>query len=236
MNKKIKIIILSLCITFSVSMQSFSLSYIENNSSQSLKNDAILNDNYNLEYAFKNIELNDYDINKMNSLEKEVFNELLEYSFDESNLEYTDENKEIVLSLLNENNNLGTIFSENNNIYFRSSTNSKKPKVRIKNNHAAAAFNTIIGAVLGGITGKAGTVAMNALIDKMGKKAAINLVKNKALSQIKNKLIYWGMNGTASKVSSFLGTALYNLLDPGTALAKLLDKNDRWGANGYIEV
>lgn len=40
----------------------------------------------------------------------------------------------------------------------------------------------------------------------------------------------------AASVGNVIGSFINNLLDPGTGLANYLDRNDRFGKNGYIEV
>ncbi|MDR1773571.1 MAG: hypothetical protein LBR30_01680 [Clostridioides sp.] len=71
---------------------------------------------------------------------------------------------------------------------------------------------------------------------KLGEKQARNFIAQRVIQKIKNKLIAVGFSALAGYISSTLMSALQNILDPGTALAKLLDKKDGFGQNGYIEV
>lgn len=183
------------------------------------------------------IESKNYREEELTLEEKEVLNKNIESAIQETHgIENTAENIEAVKVLLRDDISIDRD-GEYLNLYAnRSRTSKKKPTIRIKVKTAAAVFNAIIFLIAAGATGGTGVAAMRALIKKMGTTAARNYIKRRAVAKIKNKLIAWGMSKYAGVVPSLLGSALYNILDPGTGLAKALDRRDGWGVNGYIEI
>lgn len=211
--------ILAMILSFTFSLNSFADNIEEN----SMQKDAISLQNKGFE-----------EENLTNS-EMELLDEIVDSAIDSvDGLNRNEEDKELIKQLLRNDTHLEEI--NENTIYLYSKSNKKKPKVRISVKHAAAAFNTIASIAVVAATGYGGAVGVRLLIKKLGKKAAQNYMKRTISGKIKSALIRWGLTGMAAKVDSVLINYLYNILDPGNGLANYLDKSDRWGKNGYIEV
>lgn len=103
---------------------------------------------------------------------------------------------------------------------------SLKGKVRVTNRVAGAAFNVVLGLVVGG-----GLGAITAYIKQKGKNAASQMFGR----TLKTKLTQWGAPKLAIAVT---GVTLYAVayLDPGNAIAKRLDKLDKKPNNGYVDM
>lgn len=183
----------------------------------------------------ESIESKGYKEELMNNKEDKVFNSIVENSIEStSDLDLNTENIEAVKMLLRDDTEV--VNEGNDSFVMYAARSARKPKIRIKTSHAAAAFNAIISVAVAAATGAAGTAGINLLIKKLGKTGAKNFLKKKVANKIRNKLIAWGMSKYTKVADAVVFGLVYNLLDPGTALANELDKRDNWGRNGYIEI
>jgi hypothetical protein len=97
----------------------------------------------------------------------------------------------------------------------------------VRNDVAAAAINVAIDAVLI----SAGVGSAVALAKKVGMKEAKKLFTR----TLKSKLKAWGLGTLAVTLPTAIDF-IFNLLDPGTAIAEFLDSKDSYPDNGYIDL
>lgn len=110
--------------------------------------------------------------------------------------------------------------------YMRAASGSWIPDVKIKNDVAAAAINTVIDLALL----SAGVTSVAALIKKIGLKEARRLFTKTLTSKLKA----WGLAALATSLP-FAVNFIFNLLNPGAKIAEYLDSVDDFPNNGYID-
>jgi hypothetical protein len=98
------------------------------------------------------------------------------------------------------------------------------PDINISNTIVAAAINVAIGMVVGGsLSG----------ISAYVKKAGVREAKKVFSKTIATKLKAWGLKNFA-KILPVAAQYVLNVIDPGTAIAKYIDKNDVKPNNGQV--
>ncbi len=236
--KKIKTITLSLVLCSTIIMGSFAEvlkqeSPIISNLSVDLSDIDISQDSF--ENQISSIEDKGFKEENLSTDENILLDKLVEISIENTkDLENTVENREMVKMLLRDDTRVTEDYD--NMLLLYSASNKRKPKARVSVKTAAAVFNVIVNGILIAATGGGGAAGARLLIKKLGKKGAQNYMKRTLASKLKTKLLKWGLTGSAAKIGSKIGDFVYNLIDPGTAIARYLDKTDGYGYNGYIEI
>lgn len=160
---------------------------------------------------------------KMTEEERQNYNKLIDEQVNLLANKYGDVDREwirneIVCALEDQNYNVGDINKS------QTCAGTIIPDINIANNVAAAAINVAIGMVVGG-----GITKVSAYVKKVGVQEA----KKMFSKTIETKLKAWGLKNL-SKILPVATTYVLSLLDPGTAIAKLIDRHDVKPNNGQI--
>ncbi|MDR1018538.1 MAG: DNRLRE domain-containing protein [Lachnospiraceae bacterium] len=113
---------------------------------------------------------------------------------------------------------------------------SPKPSIRLSVSKYGRILDVAIAMVVSFVVLKVVYASMNKLIQRLGGAKIRSYILKHGVRKIKNCLIAWGMSRVTKYVSSFFGGVFFAFATPGTALLSYLDKRDKWGENGYVEI
>lgn len=184
------------------------------------------------------------DIQNMNSQELESFEQLIQQEVESAELP-TDEDTEAYKQTLLD------FFDSDSNVYQNVEAATEQAIDEINDNHEsvldkidgekvlAASHGTISVKLLGSILnvvvaaaiGGAGGVAVKTYVRKYGVKRATDTLSR----VLRDKLLKLGYKKGAA-IGGVVGRVVTNFLDPGTAVAKFIDSQDKIKNNGWIEL
>lgn len=120
------------------------------------------------------------------------------------------------------------IFAAIENFFFiRANAATKKGRINISNKVVAVGVNAVVSLAIGGAT----TYAIRALVLKKGATYVTNLLVKKVVS----KLLAIGIKEVTG-VGTLIRTVVKNALDPGSTVARYLDRRDRYPRNGFVDI
>ena len=180
-----------------------------------------------------------FDVNKMTEKEKKFYDYLLDREAEKYMNANSDEDSKqdvknqisAILSNDSFNNSKLNIEDSSPIISFRSAPWWHLNTV----SKVGSALNVAIGGIFASLGGGLASSGIRALIKKVGENEAKKIVKNQVLNKLKNKLLIWGMTGTAKKLGNGALQIIMWAADPGTRIAEMIDANDAHPNNGYIE-
>lgn len=156
------------------------------------------------------------DVDKMTPEQKEVYDEVIneaieKYSADDPNFneqEFIDQVNQVLLMM-----EYGAPVT--------------RALVSIPNSVVATAINVAIAALTGGVAG----AAIKAYIKKVGIGAAVDAIADKVIIA----LAAFGIKEVTG-ITAVIKDIVNNVLDPGSTIAKWLDKKDSKPGNGKVEI